>query len=630
MGSPGETTNGEVETGARRSEIDRPANDATDGATPKAPPTRRTLTFPASEVLRLPSARRREEDEAGACAPLTPAPLTREPVRESERAAGEALSERPSERSTVPTLASNGVASDSSARLVELSASELESVRDLATFTRATLAAPPLPQLDLGAPRDLDAPRDGKVAQAITERPPADDGPPRRGRRAVVALLVSHAAVAVAVALAAGPGSPPSRSAIAREPNVALSERTPLASPAAATMPSPPSGGCAASGGARVLAPRAQIGPGLEVTVLETGFGVALASGSKEALGLRVEGSGLRVAETVRVKSPSLVSHAVVESAGEDESENLDVRVDEGEIRTVAGGGDGPGFRVVARGGAITALLDDLRGVRARHLWPLPGAWSARVAASPAARAAASSAVRAAPTSARAPSPIAPSAKRSPYRPAGVGRGSDAPRPAAPAIAYAAAEVVRAAARDDGGAVVALRRPSTLYLGVADGSLTPAGPLVSLARKGATVGTPSVAPWGGGGAVAWAERAAGEREWSIAVAGFTPDGEGATSLGPVRVIARGMSPSLAALPDGDLLLAYADGLAGAHRVVAIRLGRDLEPRGEPLVVSPDAINAGQPALAVRPDGRAIVAFFAADRGRSASVFATALACDPGF
>ncbi|MBX3220118.1 MAG: hypothetical protein KF795_06325 [Labilithrix sp.] len=657
MGSrEGETTNGKVEAVAPRPEIDRLASDASDASTPKAAPTRRTLTFPASEVWRRSSPRRRDDDVGGSPLFASEAPeaalLRALGVQESsgELASGadsaraaDVGSERPSERSTVPTLASKGVVSDSSSRMIELSASELESVRELAAetrepaFTRETLAAPPLPRLELATlaappllPRlDLDevaAPLDAKPAQAITERPPPSDAPPSKRKRDArrAGLFASHALVAVAVAVVAGSGAPPSPSPIVREPNVALSERTPLASPAIAAEPSPPSGGCAASGDARVLAPRAQIGPGLDVTVLETGFGVALASGRTEAVGLRVEGSGLRVAETVRVKSPSLVSHAVVESGREDDADSLDVRVDEGEVRTVAGGGDAPAFRVVARGGSIMALLDDLRGVRVRNIWPLPGGVhveTARVAA-PRAAAPAGPAVR-------APAATVAAKSASPYRPSGVAKAVEAPRPPA-RVFVQAPEVVRAAARDDGGAVIALRRPSMFYLGVTDASLAPAGPLVSLTRKGATVGTPSVAPWGGGGAVAWAERAAGEREWSIVVAGFTPDGEGATTLGPVRVIGKGMSPTLAALPDGDLLLAHADGPAGAHRVVAVRLGRDLEPRGEPLVVSPDSINAGQPALAVRPDGRAIVAFFAADRGRAASVFATPLACDPGF
>jgi hypothetical protein len=90
-----------------------------------------------------------------------------------------------------------------------------------------------------------------------------------------------------------------------------------------------------------------------------------------------------------------------------------------------------------------------------------------------------------------------------------------------------------------------------------------------------------------------------------------------------------MSPSIAMLPDGDLLLAYAVGVSGSHRVVVRRLGHDLEPRGEPLVVSPDELNAGQPATAVGHDGRAVVAFFGAEHGRPSSVLATPLACTIG-
>jgi hypothetical protein len=92
-----------------------------------------------------------------------------------------------------------------------------------------------------------------------------------------------------------------------------------------------------------------------------------------------------------------------------------------------------------------------------------------------------------------------------------------------------------------------------------------------------------------------------------------------------------MSPAIVEMPDGDLLVAYADGPAAGHRVVTSRLSRDLVARGAPVVVSPPAMNAGQPALAVRADGRALVVFFAAGKGRpgTAPVVATPLACDPG-
>lgn len=166
-----------------------------------------------------------------------------------------------------------------------------------------------------------------------------------------------------------------------------------------------------------------------------------------------------------------------------------------------------------------------------------------------------------------------------------------------------------------------------MWVGLLDHELVPEGPLVAIVRSGVTTGMPAVSAYGGGAAIAWAERKIGEKEWNVVAASIGgPDDEARN----VRVVAPGMSPSLAALPDGDLLLAYAEGGAGAHRVVARKLARDraLEPRGEPLVVSPSELNAGQPSAAVAGDGRGLVAFFAAGTGR-ATVVARPLACDPG-
>jgi hypothetical protein len=326
-----------------------------------------------------------------------------------------------------------------------------------------------------------------------------------------------------------------------------------------------------------------------------------------------VEGSGLRVAETIRVKTPMTVQHVTVDPSRDDD-EALDVRLDTEDARTVFAG-DNPAFRVVARSGGVIAIPDERSGMRPRFLWPLPSA--------PRPQAASPRPVAARPEAAPARFwPLEPSV----YVPPGAARPVRlSVAPPAPLLL----EVVRVAPRDDGGAVVAIRRPATLFVGLVDGSLTPAGPLVTIFRKGATFGAPAVAQWRSGAVVAWAERAFGEREFDVVVASIAPDGNGTPVLGPVRVIGKGMSPTIAAMPDGDLLLAYADGLAGAHRVVVRRLASDLEPRGEPLVVSPESVNAGQPVVAVRADGRALVAFFAADRGRSGSVQAIPLACDPG-
>lgn len=206
-----------------------------------------------------------------------------------------------------------------------------------------------------------------------------------------------------------------------------------------------------------------------------------------------------------------------------------------------------------------------------------------------------------------------------------------APVRGAKAATAAATGELRVAAREAGGAIVALRRPSALWLGLVDAEHAAEGPLLAMTRPGAVLGTPSVAAHEGGGVVAWAERQAGEREWMVMVATFSGSGRGEATeperaAPAIHAIAAGMSPAIAALPGGDLLLAYAVGAPGAHQVIVRRLGRDLEQHGEPVVVSPEAVNAGQPATAVLADGRALVAFFGAGRGQPSSVIATPLAC----
>ncbi|HVH41127.1 MAG TPA: hypothetical protein VM925_02255 [Labilithrix sp.] len=539
------------------------------------PVRRRTLSFDFIDAIggavdradaRVPFARRKGSQAAG-----TPAdgPSFADVTVELDDP------QRPSEVPTVPSPAfDSAAAADSSANPIELSASVLQSEPELfvsmsstAALRRRTLA------LDLD---EIDEPR--KVSRAVSEPPRAYELLRRVGGRArhvALGLLFSHGLVAVVVALLVR--SEDRSTMLGGGPHVALVERSPLVDPGAIEIPPPAAGGCATSGASRLLASRAQIGAGLDVSVLGTGFGVAFASAPTEAIGLRVEGSSMRIAETVRSKAPLVVSRAVVDPASEDD-DALAVRIDQADARTITPGGDRPAFRLVARGGAISALLDDEHGLRVRHVWPLPGARA-------------------------------------------LGEAAAASVPSVP-------EVVRAASRDDGGIVIALRRPSAFWLGFADGWLAPVAPLATLSRPGLTVGTPAVVASGSGGVVTWAERASSGYDWSVAVAAFEPDGEGQVVVGPAHVIGNGMSPTLAVLPDGELLLAYAHGPPGAHRIVARRLARDLEPRGETVVVSPESINAGQPAVAVRPDGRAIVAFLAAEGGRTASVVATPLACFP--
>jgi hypothetical protein len=402
----------------------------------------------------------------------------------------------------------------------------------------------------------------------------------------------------------------------------------------------PPAGLCALSGSSRVLSTRATLGPGLDVNAIAGGFGVGFASSTDEALAVRLDGSQLRIADRVRVRSPSVVRHVAVDG-GHSEEEGIDLRIDADDARTVASEGTAPAFRVAVNGGWIQALRG---GAHGKALWPVPGskgdAPAAKVAATATAKASAAAGVWASANATLGVSAGGGSKAKATAQPKGdLGGGrvhdgfmrlgdSAARKPAPAASTSAPAPDVRVAGREEGGAVVALRRPSALWLGLVDAHFTPEGPLLALTRPGAVIGMPSVAQAGTGGAVAWAERPAGDRDWIIMVASFMGGDDRSRPAPVLRPVGNGMSPSIAMLPGGELLLAYAVGTSGSHRVVVVRLGRDLEPRGEPVFVSPDELNAGQPAAAVGADGRGLVAFFGAEHGHSASVLATPFACAP--
>jgi hypothetical protein len=420
----------------------------------------------------------------------------------------------------------------------------------------------------------------------------------------------------------AGGGAP------AREPRAVEPDRNPLVYAPTPTFVAlaPPPGGCAAGDDPRVLAARAELGPGVDVRVLRDGFGVGFASGATRASGVRVFGPTLRIADRVSVTGAARVRHVSAYDAPDgapanargvrdadpdagpndapdapdapdasDAPDALALRVDTEEARTIFDARSGAEYRVTAFGSWVHAVPLGERAGPAKPLWAFP--WGT------------------------------PAARPAPRTAAGFtrifgGRAQQrAPRRASPPPP----DLVRAAAAEGGGAVVAMRRPSMLWVGAVSAELAPAGALAPISRQKAAIGTPSLVVSGGDGVVAWAERAVGSRDWTVMVASFPGP---AAPRGPVRMraIAAGMSPSVAALAGGGILHAYAKGGSGAHRVVVQRLRHDLEPEGDPVIASPGALNAGQPAAALGADGRGLVAFFAADRRGSSALLVTPLAC----
>lgn len=397
------------------------------------------------------------------------------------------------------------------------------------------------------------------IASASTLKPPPNpielEPPTPRRSWLLPALRIAAAGLLLLVAIVLLFDSSPSN-ASSREPRVAWPDRTALGAPSVPDAPRPASHSCIATAAPRFVAPRARIDVGLDVSSTTTGFVVALAPTSDEASSVRLEGSSLRSAESLRVRPNTVtpIRHVVAR----DVDGALDVHADVDDSRFVMTESDSPPFRIALAGSHLVARTSE----RTHGLWSLP---------------------------------LLPRDHR--------------------------IDALRVAPRDDGGAVVVVKRGNALYLGLVNGALASLGPLQVITRPNAALGTPFVVANGGGAAVAWAERANGAREWTVMVASL---GGGEMETKPV---AAGMSPSLAVFADGTLAVAYADGPPTAHRIVVRRLAADLTPSGDLVVASPPDVNAGQPVIDIRPDGHALVAWLAVSRGQPAAVYATPLACD---
>lgn len=373
----------------------------------------------------------------------------------------------------------------------------------------------------------------------------------------VVRALVGHQVLARAAFVAMGiacvvawrADSPPR----APLPRAAVDARLSKVEVVAATRSAPAA--CACVGASRALG-EAVVGAGLAADVVDGEIAVGFLSRDGDAIAMRLDPEVGRAVETAHEKAPRAARRVrgvarrrdPDDPAGVGSSPRIDPLV------------DGPGrFTVASPGGERRELftVGSWIGVRdadtlgsPRLLWSLPSR----------------------------------------------GQGAKGAR--------ARFTVARGAARDGGETMVAVREPSMLWLGRARAG-EPMGPLTPLSRAKASLGTPAVAASRAGGYVAWAERSGGG-PWTVMVARFD---DGA----PVMTrVASGMSPAIGVVGDGDLLVAWSGGPAGAHRVEARRLSPSLEPRGESFFVSEEGENAGQPDVAVRADGAGVVAYMVAE------------------
>jgi hypothetical protein len=85
-----------------------------------------------------------------------------------------------------------------------------------------------------------------------------------------------------------------------------------------------------------------------------------------------------------------------------------------------------------------------------------------------------------------------------------------------------------------------------------------------------------------------------------------------------------MSPSVAGLGGGRFVIAWSEGTP-SHEVRAITLNADGSPSGSPMTLSAAGVNAGQPQIAIGPDGRGVIAFLAS-KAKSYEIHATPVTC----
>jgi hypothetical protein len=200
-------------------------------------------------------------------------------------------------------------------------------------------------------------------------------------------------------------------------------------------------------------------------------------------------------------------------------------------------------------------------------------------------------------------------------------------------------EAVRAAPLDplhaDAGWAVAFRRGTTIYAGALGGGATPAprGPLVKVAGRGPQVGSPTVAAQDGVVLVVWADRGQPSETWSLRWMRFAPGDASVEAKAFVPseggLGEHAMSPSIVAAGPGRYILAWTEGPVATHQVRAQTIDGSGAPLGTAMAISDSGVNAGQPQLAILPDGRGVVAYLAssvAGAKGAYEVLATPLVC----
>jgi hypothetical protein len=182
---------------------------------------------------------------------------------------------------------------------------------------------------------------------------------------------------------------------------------------------------------------------------------------------------------------------------------------------------------------------------------------------------------------------------------------------------------------DHAGYAVAFRQGASVFLGALHEDKTPNGELLRIGGLGPQIGAPTIAAAPDHVLVAWADRTASSTPWAIRWLSWRPGTEApAPTAFPAATggASFAMSPALASISGGRLVMAWTEGAGSKHEVRAQALDAADHPIGTALTVSADGVNAGQGVPALTPDGRGAIVFLASPSGSAASLVAVPIVC----
>jgi hypothetical protein len=188
----------------------------------------------------------------------------------------------------------------------------------------------------------------------------------------------------------------------------------------------------------------------------------------------------------------------------------------------------------------------------------------------------------------------------------------------------------KVAALPSGGFAVTARRggqSGTVLVGLLGASGEQQGPVVDVSAK-PQVGSPAIAASDRGVLVAFAGRPTDESYWTLQVgtapAGALPTKADGFATPPGGLGADAISPAVEGVSNGRWLLQWTEGAPGQRQVRIQTLGFDLVPVGDPINLSPEALNAGQGVVVVQGDQA--ISLFLVKKGKAHELWGATLSC----